>query len=431
VTDLVKHLRTVHFVIIITCILVLIPKIGVRPGEVVNAWSQLNSIIAIRNNWNTWTKRFAFEQLDWIRKLGVHWFKFEPEHGYIASEELDAANIRHSPNQGYQLRLNGAPIYFFLNVSDARGSARRFLLAQPRGKLSVSDTFPTDITFPADDSGSQPFKTLQEFRYFWDAARQPRVSFIDAVSPISYLVTGDNITAELQTTQDVKPGGGVELTSRQLGGCREESVNVVTLRVAKDFNELFCRKIEEGILVFPAKIREPRLPINLQQWLIQQFRIDTVSGSFPEAFPELDRVTKVYQELELGKISQILAGELERSGERIQFLGLQLPERIIVTWGMVILFAVQIYFCVQLRTLRLRTSAENFDEARNAGWIGLYRDWGARLVSSLTIGVLPLAVAFLVAFENGEPSWISIIVVIAVGLASLYAGLFAFKLSRR
>ena len=164
--DLVKHLRTIHFIIIATCILPLIPKIGVRPGELVRAHNQLKSIIGIQNSWHLWTKRFAFDQMDWINKLGVRWFKAEPEHGYIAPAELVAANIRHSPNQGFQLRLNGAPIYFFLNVSSAGGQPRRFILAQPRGKLDVPDTFPTNITFPGDDSGSEPFKTLQEFSLF-------------------------------------------------------------------------------------------------------------------------------------------------------------------------------------------------------------------------------------------------------------------------
>ena len=124
------------------------------------------------------------------------------------------------------------------------------------------DTFPTDISFPADDSGSQPFRTLQEFRYIWDATQQPMVLFIVSVSPVTYMVAGNSIIAQLKTTQDIKPGGGLELTSRSLGGCTEEGINiVVSSRASKDFNEVFCRKIEEGIIVFPAKKKRAKASI--------------------------------------------------------------------------------------------------------------------------------------------------------------------------
>jgi hypothetical protein len=264
------------------------------------------------------------------------------------------------------------------------------------------------------------------------------VSFIVSVSAVSYLVTNNSIIAELQTTQDVKPGGGLELFSRTLGGCKEERVDIVSRTISKDFNETFCRKIEEGVIVFPVKKREPRLPFNLQQWLIQLFNIGTFSGRFSDSFPELDRVTKVYQELEIGKIAAILEGELERSGERIQFLGLQVPERIIVNWEMVILISVQIYFFVQLWNFFRMSKGIIDQQSRNAGWIGLYPEFLARLTSFVTVGLLPLTTAILISLENWEALSFSTALaalytrplVVSIGVVGLGAAFLTLLLSR-
>jgi hypothetical protein len=401
------------------------------PGDVVTARKQLDAIIAVRNGWNTWTKRFAFDQLAWIRTLGVQWFKSEPEHAYIPSAELTKAQIRHGQDQGWQLRLMGAPIYFFLNTKNPQGSTQRYVLARPTGKLDVSDTFPAEISFGGEDSGGSPaYKTLQEFKDFWEASRQAMASYVVEASRLSYFVK-DIKALELRTSQDVKAGGSLELIPRNLGGCREPGLDFVAQKAsAKSYNELFCRKVEDGILVLPARIREPRLPEDLQRWLIQHFKIDTVGGPFADAFPQLDRVTKVYQELDISKVGHILSAELERAGQRIEFLGIHVPEAIIASWGMVILFAVQSYFWVQLRALHARLPATKQDEVLSAGWIAAYPDNWARLVCVMTVGVLPAIVSLFLVFGSGWAMWITIPLITLIIVLSLHSAFLVYRISR-
>ena len=232
-SGLIKHLRTIHFVVVLTCILILLPKIGSPPGDVATARKQLDAIIAIRNGWNTWTKHFAFDQLAWIMTLGVQWFKSEPEHAYIPSAELRKAQIRHGEDQGWQIRLIGAPIYFFLNTKNPQGSTQRYVLARPTGKLDVSDTFPAEISFGGEDSGgSPPYKTLQAFKDFWEASRQAMASDVVEAARKSYFVK-DTKVSELCTSQDVKSGGSRELTARNLGGCREPGLEIINRNVCQ------------------------------------------------------------------------------------------------------------------------------------------------------------------------------------------------------
>ena len=107
-----------------------------------------------------------------------------------------------------------------------------------------------------------------------------------------------------------------ELKSRVFKECPEVNFQVITqLEGNKEFNEFYCTKIENGGIVIPAKIRNTRLPTDLRQWLIKEFDLDGSGGDFPDMFPELDRVTSDFQELDTHKIDKIMRAELARQGE--------------------------------------------------------------------------------------------------------------------
>ena len=143
-TDLVPHLRTVHFALLLACILTLLPTMIGRRGEVSEAHRQLQNIQKMRNSWPRWTQEFSFEQIAWLRTLGVQWLAPTSEHTYLDSATLTQAGIQHSPGSMLGVRLMGVPLYFHLDVT---GQAAEFILAVRRGELHVSDVFPLEISF--------------------------------------------------------------------------------------------------------------------------------------------------------------------------------------------------------------------------------------------------------------------------------------------
>ena len=64
-TELVQYLRTVHFVLLLACILTLLPTMVGRRGEVSEAYLQLQKIQAIRNSWDRWTMRVPERHLQY------------------------------------------------------------------------------------------------------------------------------------------------------------------------------------------------------------------------------------------------------------------------------------------------------------------------------------------------------------------------------
>jgi hypothetical protein len=317
-TDLVQHLRTVHFTLLLMCILTLLPTMAGRRNEVSEAHIQLQKILAMQNSWDRWTQKFSLEQVAWLRTLGIPWLAPRTEHGHIDSATLSRAGIRHSPGYVLGVRLVGVPLYFHLHV---KGEPSDFVLAIPSGELDVSDVLPLEISFPGEDSGSKRFASLADFRKFWAGARMPKVAFVRRISTIAYLIVDGSIRNELELQANGRAGGAQEFHMRRRGGCPDLELTPILARVGDTtFNEFFCTGLEPGRLVIPAEIRMVRVPTDLRQWLIKEFGIKGAGGGSSKMFPELDKVTSVYQTLNTDKIDQILGPELSRRGDRVQFL---------------------------------------------------------------------------------------------------------------
>jgi hypothetical protein len=268
-TEIARHLRTIHFSLVLACILILISLFVSSPTKVKTAHNQLQKILSMNTNWNTWTRGFCREQITWLKQHGLTWSNTVRSEFYILPEAL----------------------------------------------------------------------------------------------------------------------------------------NLFGSRWGTEFNEYFCGVARQAgkFLFLPAMGRSVDLPTNLRIWLAEEFNFPTVSGKFEETFPELNEITKHYQKLELNDANQILGAELQRTGERIEFLGLKFPESFISTWGAVILLIIQLYFWLHLRTFYeyLASSETGIDVA----WIGIYSDFWSRVISLITVSLLPVVIVGYLVFWGDWFSW--------------------------
>jgi len=414
VTDLVPHLRTVHFALLLACILTLLSTMVGRRGEVSEAYHQLQKVQAMRNSWNRWTQKFSLEQVAWLRMLGIQWLAPEPQHAYIDLATLPPADLQpftrpgvlQGPGYVLGVHLVGIPLHFHLPVKDRPSD---LLLAVPYGDINKSDVFPLELTFPGEDSGSRPFMSITDFREFWVGARLPMVTFLHRIFPDAYLVIDGAIRSEFKMRalegKERSAGTWTFRTSR-FGGC--SGLDLVLFRTHArntDANALFCADQEPGRLVILADLRTARVPVDLRQWLIKEFDLDGAGGEFSKMFPELDKVTSVFQTLDTDKIDQILRAELHRQGDRVQFLGISLPEPAMASWGMIVVLATHTYFWRHLRAFKRAEAASPLipvtlprrDTPQHA-WISLYKDWWASVVTILTVSIVPLGVVIRTGF---------------------------------
>jgi hypothetical protein len=216
--------------------------------------------------------------------------------------------------------------------------------------------------------------------------------------------------------------GRQRFLSKRLGGCPDIDIALIRRRIGDTrFNELFCTDHTPDLIVIPADVRTVRVTTDLRQWLIKEFKIDGAGGEFSTMFPELDKVTSVYQTLDTGKINQILRAELDRQGDRVQFLGISLPEPLMASWGMIILLATHTYLWLHLRAFKRGASpsvpvpfALRRRNVSQHAWIALYNDWWASLVTILTVCSLPTLVVIWSGFVSSWSRWVSIVIAAAV-----------------
>jgi len=60
--DFATHLRTVHFTLILACVVTFVSLIGGVGTEIERAHQQLLKVIQIKTDWSFWLNRWALEE---------------------------------------------------------------------------------------------------------------------------------------------------------------------------------------------------------------------------------------------------------------------------------------------------------------------------------------------------------------------------------
>ena len=395
-SEIAKHLRSVHLSLVLACVLVLVLTIlrGVSPSTVEKAHKQLQDILTIREDWGFWTREFGQEQLTWLAKNGLIPSDIVPSQVFITPDELGRRNLS-THTQEWSVTPKYV-LYFYVTITPPGKDGQEAVLSWAQK---------TDQGLEVN-SEPPPLRSLEEFRNFWNGAGNIGVFNVMEFSPWVYLVSDGGISNRLSWTRTSQASQttSVDLKPPGLALKAQDKCNPLTgtlLSSKPKFNILFCGRspVENAQAVLPVRVTWPHVPRNLRLWLSQKFKFHSTGSSFEDTFPELNQVTRLYQQLRLDDVKTIVGDELRRAGERVQFLGLTFPERVVSTWGIVIILIVHLYFWIHLRQLCFRLVPH--DPAIKVAWIGFYTDFFGRLGSNLTALILPLGAVLYLAWNQG------------------------------
>ena len=394
-SEIAKHVRAVHLTLVLACLVVLTILIGGSPTPVETAHNQLQNVLAIKENWSSWTRQFGQEQLTWLRENGIVPSSIVPSQLFITPEELGRRNLSTQTQQ-----WSVSPeyvLYFYVVIRPPGKTEQETILAwAQKNALGLEEV----------NAEPPPLNSLQDFRHFWDAAGNIGLSNITDLSPAVYLLSNGEIVNRLSWTQTSKLSGSIGLQLRRTGlGLKGQEkcdalIDTLLSRWKGKFNIMFCgaSPVENTQAVLPARVAAPHVPKNLRIWLSREFNFHSVGDNFENTFSELHQITKPYQELSIDNAKVILEGELKRAGDRVQFLGLTLPGQFVSAWGIGI-FAIQVYLLFHLYELRFRIVPG--DAAVKVAWIGLYTGPVAWIGFILTAVIPPLVVVAAVAMNQG------------------------------
>jgi len=454
--DIAEHLRMVHFSLLVACVVVILSLLGASPGVLGAAHDQFQKILAIRAEWQKWMQRFASEQIQWLKAQGLTWPDSVVSPIYINGAELRSAVPRDFKLQGrfsvgddslVAMHLAGAPIYFFVREKE-------ILVPGP----AVASGARLGLTTPT-------FRTLADFRSFWDSADHVTASVVKEISDVAYLVSRSDFKAEVRWHRPGPGKGGGRQMSMALVAAEHEGLLVEKDRVlcpreltqllssssaSPTYNDLFCVSSQKTYndskyfpefqaIVVPAKVESHSLQTSLRRWLAEEFHLPGAGTKFEETFRELDEITKDYQTLPFENAERIFKGELDRAGERVEFAGLRFPVDQISTWGGLIILVTQIYFWLHLRAFD-RAFRKEKGVRPAVAWIALYPDRVARVVSITTVSVIPVAVIVFLCSRGwldylrqrpvGWLAFLSILVSAVMLVGALYLAMRTVKMMR-
>src|SRR6266511_633645 len=255
-SEIVTHLRTVHFFLVVACILVVLSLLSGSPDIVNTAHKQLQKILTIKTNWPTWTQRFGLEQITWLQKQKLAWPDTIPSQIYILPEE---SKLKGLPWVNSVLILTPlySPMYFHISVKRQANTAsyREEILDSASLRDGAFNISPGgyDERTPGDDAvGSPLLNTLEDFRHFWNAADNVMAFVVAELSEVVYLVSNGHVKAELRWDAGLRPKGGISLSLDRRGfgqirkKCPDELQQLWESQWLPTFNEYFCGQAPTG-----------------------------------------------------------------------------------------------------------------------------------------------------------------------------------------
>jgi hypothetical protein len=375
--DFLEQVRTVHFTLLAVCLTAVVIASSPSPARIIKANEQLSGIVAVKEGWRSnWLETSAEE--------------LARQHG----ECLDPPYEQNSPYPQYRIGQ-----WQFKAIIKRRWDVKYKIADE---QVASGDT--TSPSIPAPDN-------LRKFKDIWNSSGE-----LWCPSDKVPAKTGDQVFLWDPKYHNFGPPQG-------LSGPHLELLPLPQMKnlKSKEFVWALTQNLRQG----PDNGIEKRRPVALIQisndaW---QWAIFTTvapknvgpiavrsqimkafpgyawqSNDFENVFPELDQVAKELQRFDdpLDRLQTNLISEESAKKEPFQVFGIKFPIEGTTRWAVLLILAIQGYLWLHLNEY-WRRGAPKTDVA----WIGVYPGSAPKVVSALTMLVVPVLVVVLLCVRQG------------------------------
>lgn len=373
--DFVEHLRTVHFALIVTCV----------------------ALIVIKTSGTESTYQKARSQIDLVKKLVPEMngtaFAGRAEKVYSAANRKKESNYVTSYHRGSETFRASMSVSQVFIVAEAPWRGSQPPKTHPGYPVGTMEWANTAMSY-------QQVGSLENFKTAWDAISKHYVlgSCNGSTAPelvqnhdIDKLFTEDGPAARgkpadtyLACSPENEEDYAVE---QELGARRTQNTgDSDPLLVLADAGHSVIVGLldQEYVSFFPEDLLRAKFP-------------DLPQGQFSEAFADLNELTNGLQSDKIDELQAWLSSQQsQHSSESFEAFGVRFPASATVSWGTVVVLAVQIYLLLHLRELAPRLTSD--DPGLDVPWVGLYRWSVSRLMMTASL-LLP---AFTIFVLNGD-----------------------------
>jgi hypothetical protein len=140
------------------------------------------------------------------------------------------------------------------------------------------------------------------------------------------------------------------------------------------------------------------------------------AGKFNDVFPELDRITKNIKGLNISDIITVLHDQKEKEREAFTIFGTKIPFREYARIGIPFILLIQLYFLIHLKYLNI---ISNRNSTIEVPWIGLYNNCLPKIVTTLSAFLFPVFAVIIVGQSlHSIVQFIFIVLSIVISLIS-------------
>ena len=151
------------------------------------------------------------------------------------------------------------------------------------------------------------------------------------------------------------------------------------------------------------------------------------SDEFEKSFRELIEASSDKQTMSFAGLRRVLDSRLTADQDTFSAFSVKFPLEASRRWASVLIVLVQLYFLVHfLEFCRMKRPVED------VAWVGVYDQLAARVLTALTLCIVPVAVIVLVTYGETYPGhlFVAVVAISASTLFSLTIAIFDYK-SRR
>jgi hypothetical protein len=391
--DHFEHLRTVHFSLVATCLLLL----------VVSTTSQNRTL------------ERAEEQLDAMQSVVVHWSEFDFESEIdrqvkSTSTSLPASKaLRFAPPavnqlQSYLVDFIGPAWSPIANEDCVAWLYDPMIKRQPRTLsdahqlwdcLHTANTVAIPFAFSAEQAVIRGQKVPLDSATASSAANHVRLTFTK---------TSEDQRAEIRTAF------GISVEYAFVGVLYPDKGPFVSVMVPVEKARVITVNLTE-----PLRSLKPMLSLD--------------PGTYKQAFSDLDEITMNYDDLTFDKLKTILSAQRKHSDQTFEAFSVKFPSDAVARWGLILLLGIQLYFLIHMSAPQLQVDTEV-----SVAWIPLYSNIFSQAVFVFTIAVLPPVTAGIVGHVGsitGQKNIDIVVVVLAVSSSMLLAWLTLRSFAQR
>jgi hypothetical protein len=407
-SNFIDHLRTVHFTLILTCLIGVVAISSKTESSASRAYDETNILLKLRDKW---------KDAKWLSEFG---------NRYSDANGLLTTRLLVEGRKPTDLIFKSEPLgwYTFAAKKDQRLSPLKFDLVRK-------------------------FDTVSDAEKVWNAVSENR--YVERLKQAHdgwiIQIDGSTLEAKLegwtQLPQDTEDPQKIDYDKRRYGSfllrendnpfpitrsqasaiekLRENSRATAFLYFVDSSPGLLRESMITELLLLPADgtIEAVDLASQLSSSIVP---LGSPTGDFAHSFPDVADLAKNLKTLSLIELQSYFKAEKDRTGDKIEFPLLKLPSESVAYWGTAVMFFLNLYWFVVFRDFMSRVTPGN--KAWNAAWIGISTEPYSKALFVATALFPGLAAAYAIFLGADQFHWLlrvtlTTLVSVAVGLPTV------------